>query len=525
MVFNIGIALLLMELGVFGVLEKILGLYSNVAIAWIGAIVADLVINKPLKLSPPIVEFKRAHLYDFNPVGFFSMIIASIVSIAAFSGLFGDYAQAYSALIALTLSFILSPLIAFITQGKYYIARSDHPHIPHADGTDDCTLCEKHYAQPEFAYCPFYDAPICSLCCTLETDCHDVCKPEKKEFIRHSIIDFLTLAFKNKISEDARGRTANFIILSSLLLTITGVALWLTYTATSEQTTANALASLQSNYIQIFFVLTLLISVGSWWIVLLQESRELAETGLHERNQTLETEIDERKKIEAELQRYQNGLQQLVDERTQELHDAQAELVRNEKLATIGRVSGSIAHELRNPLASIRNAVYYLGRKVPDSEPKWREYIGIIDDEAQASNQIITNLLEMSRPVNLIWSSASLNALLDEVFKAKNSARISWRFDFNPDPFELECDPTKMKQVFENLLSNASEEIEANGEIIVTASRYSDHDIITFQDNGSGIDPEHRNFIFEPLYSTKTKGIGLGAMDLQRNHQTPRWKH
>jgi len=187
-------------------LEKILGLYSNVAIAWIGAIVADLVINKPLKLSPPIVEFKRAHLYDFNPVGFFSMIIASIVSIAAFSGLFGDYAQAYSALIALVLSFILSPLIALITQGKYYIARPDHQHPLHTDGTDSCTLYEKHYAQPEFAYCPFYDAPICSLCCTLETDCHDVCKPEKKEFIRHSIIDFLTLAFKNKIYEDTRGR-------------------------------------------------------------------------------------------------------------------------------------------------------------------------------------------------------------------------------------------------------------------------------------------------------------------------------
>ena len=176
------------------------------------------------------------------------MIIASIVSIAAFSGLFGDYAQAYSALIALTLSFILSPLIAFITQGKYYIARPHHQHaqhLLHTDGTNSCTLCEKHYAQPEFAYCPFYDAPICSLCCTLETDCHDVCKPEKKEFIRHSIIDFLTLAFKNKISEDTRGRIANFIILSSLLLSITGVALWLTYTATSEQTTVNALASLR----------------------------------------------------------------------------------------------------------------------------------------------------------------------------------------------------------------------------------------------------------------------------------------
>ncbi|MCK5353641.1 MAG: hybrid sensor histidine kinase/response regulator, partial [Methyloprofundus sp.] len=91
MVFNIGIALMLMEMGVFHALEKILGLYSNVAIAWIGAVVADLVINKPLKLSPPMVEFKRAHLYDFNPVGYVSMMVASLLSIAAFTGLFGLY--------------------------------------------------------------------------------------------------------------------------------------------------------------------------------------------------------------------------------------------------------------------------------------------------------------------------------------------------------------------------------------------------------------------------------------------------
>jgi hypothetical protein len=96
-------------------LHAILGLYSNAAVAWVFAVFADLVINKPLKLSPPIVEFKRAHLYDFNPVGFVSMLISAFVSILAFGGLFGDYAQAYSWLFAMLLSLILSPLIAIIT--------------------------------------------------------------------------------------------------------------------------------------------------------------------------------------------------------------------------------------------------------------------------------------------------------------------------------------------------------------------------------------------------------------------------
>lgn len=101
LLLNVGIALTLMELGVFSTLLWVLGFYSNVAIAWIGAVVADLVINKPLGLSPNYIEFKRAHLYNFNPVGFGSMLIASAISVAAFFGLFGPTAQAFSTLIAL----------------------------------------------------------------------------------------------------------------------------------------------------------------------------------------------------------------------------------------------------------------------------------------------------------------------------------------------------------------------------------------------------------------------------------------
>jgi hypothetical protein len=89
LVFNVAIALLLMTLDVFSALEKVLGLYSNVAIAWVGALVADLVINKPLGLSPPGIEFKRAHLYDINPVGLGSMLLATVVSVFAYTGAMG----------------------------------------------------------------------------------------------------------------------------------------------------------------------------------------------------------------------------------------------------------------------------------------------------------------------------------------------------------------------------------------------------------------------------------------------------
>jgi len=174
---NVGISLTLMEMNVFGFLLKVLGFYSNVAIAWIGAVVADLVINKPLlKLSPSYVEFKRAHLYNFNPVGFGAMLIASAVSIAAFFGAFGDYPQAFSTFIALGLAFVASPIIAIATKGKYYIAREPHykPGVKHDAVT--CSSCGYEYEVEDMACCPHHEGPICSLCCSLDSSCGDVCK-------------------------------------------------------------------------------------------------------------------------------------------------------------------------------------------------------------------------------------------------------------------------------------------------------------------------------------------------------------
>src|SRR3990167_2344666 len=128
-VFNTLIAFMLMEMNVFQALGDVLGLYSNVAIAWMMAVVADLVINKPLGLSPPGIEFKRAHLYDINPVGVGAMALASVLSVTAHLGLFGPMAQAFSALIALGTAFVASPLIAWGTRGRYYIARESVPPV------------------------------------------------------------------------------------------------------------------------------------------------------------------------------------------------------------------------------------------------------------------------------------------------------------------------------------------------------------------------------------------------------------
>jgi len=178
---NCGIALALMEFGAFAFLNNILGFYSNVAIAWIGAVVADLVICKPLGWSPPYIEFKRAYLYAVNPVGFGSMVLASVVSLVAYFGAFGPIAAAWSPFIALLLAMIAVPVIARLTGGKYYLARPNLVSGPDSGAVDltvthDCVVCEGPYELPDIVDCVHHGGAVCSLCCTLESSCGQACQ-------------------------------------------------------------------------------------------------------------------------------------------------------------------------------------------------------------------------------------------------------------------------------------------------------------------------------------------------------------
>jgi len=183
---NLAIALTLMEMNMFAALNKLLGFYSNVGIAWIAAVAADLVINKRIGWSPKYIEFKRAYLYAVNPAGFGAMVIASAVSIVAFFGVFGAYAEAFSTFIAAGLALTLCPLIAWATKGRYYLARPNPVNGPDVDlsdiaavtATHTCGVCETAYELPDIADCPVQAGPICSLCCSLDDACGDVCRKD-----------------------------------------------------------------------------------------------------------------------------------------------------------------------------------------------------------------------------------------------------------------------------------------------------------------------------------------------------------
>ncbi|MEQ1388091.1 allantoin permease [Acinetobacter radioresistens] len=174
---NLAIALALMEGNMFAVLGKILGFYSNFAIAWVVVVATDIAINKyVLKLSPKEPEYRRDMLYNINPVGMVSFLVAAGLSIAASFGLLGEFLAPYSPLIALLVAFILTPLMGLLTKGKYYIknsndglkeARYDTEGTPVAT-VYHCVACNENYERPDVMYSHRHSGVICSLCKTME---------------------------------------------------------------------------------------------------------------------------------------------------------------------------------------------------------------------------------------------------------------------------------------------------------------------------------------------------------------------
>jgi purine-cytosine permease-like protein len=174
---NLGFALALMEADMFSFLNGILGFYSNCAIAWVVTVATDIGVNKyVLKLSPLQPEFRRGMLYAVNPVGVVAFVAASGLSIAMYFHLLGDTLQPYSPVAAAVIAFVLTPVMAVVTKGRYYLRRGDDgiaEPLLDEDGnpsavTYDCHVCRQRFERPDVAACRTHDAVVCSLC--LSTD-------------------------------------------------------------------------------------------------------------------------------------------------------------------------------------------------------------------------------------------------------------------------------------------------------------------------------------------------------------------
>lgn len=208
-------------------------------------------------------------------------------------------------------------------------------------------------------------------------------------------------------------------------------------------------------------------------------------------------------------------LEARVADRTQELREAQEKLIRHEKLAVLGQLAGSVGHELRNPLGVINNAIYFLRLTQPEAPEIVREYLGIIANETRNADKIISDLLDFSRSKVVEAEAISVAGLVQKTLERfPLPENIHARLELPADLPPVNLDVRQMTQVLGNLVVNACQAMPAGGDLVIGAqpSRPEAQAFValTVQDTGAGIPPENLKKIFEPLFTTKPKGIGLG---------------
>ncbi len=213
-----------------------------------------------------------------------------------------------------------------------------------------------------------------------------------------------------------------------------------------------------------------------------------------------------------QLEQIRNSLENKVEERTRELKAAHEKLVRKERASVLGKLSIAVSHELRNPLGVISNAVYYFNMKKDSfADPIVRENIDIISREIKSANKIITDILNFSRNNTLVRLESNINLLVQEMLsKAATPDKVQVFTVFDEDIPTVEIDPTQVAQIFLNLLENAVDAMDYAGTIWVATSRHEKTIEVAFADDGPGISENDLENIFEPLFTTRAKGIGLG---------------
>jgi PAS domain S-box-containing protein len=215
------------------------------------------------------------------------------------------------------------------------------------------------------------------------------------------------------------------------------------------------------------------------------------------------------------IQEYAADLEQRVEERTRELRDAQEKLVRQERLVVLGQLAGGVGHELRTPLSVINNAVYFLRMVQPEADEKVKEYIGIIESETHNADKIINDLLDFSRIKSVdsepLVVAETVRYVLDR-YPVPEGISVSLSL---PETLpRAYADPRQVGQVLGNLVVNACQAMKDGGKLEISAKRTrvagKPFVAIAVKDTGVGIPPENMEKIFEPLFTTKAKGIGLG---------------
>jgi Signal transduction histidine kinase len=491
LVFNVTIALILMELGIYRALEAILGVFAIVAVSWLGCLSADLMINKPLGLSPSYVEFKRAHLYDINPVGVVSMTLASALGIMAYLGIFGATLSHLAHFVSLLCCFVCVPLIAWKTGGRFYLARqeadaaqwekqnlivSSNPDKQRPQQT--CCICENTFEQEDMSHCPAYQGAICSLCCTLDSRCMDSCKNEAR--FSEQLRRFLRPLLPEGVTQLVNPRLAQFLGILVTANTVSAVLLALVYYQ-MQPADAGDVALLRHTLVTVFFIFLIVSGVISWLFLLAHESRIVAQQESSRQTLRLIREIEAHQKTDLQLQRAKE----------------QAERANSAK----SRYLTGISHELRTPLHAILGYAQLLARR-QDMPPQHHNALQIIKRSGEYLADLIEGLLDISKieagRLDIYRNHVNLPEVIQQLELMFREQAAEKGIDFKCHiqgklPNYVITDEKRLRQILINLLSNAI--------------KYTEKGSVDFY-------IRYRNQVAE--FSVVDTGVGISSKDLQR---------
>ncbi|MBM4466041.1 MAG: hypothetical protein FJ014_10900 [Chloroflexi bacterium] len=231
----------------------------------------------------------------------------------------------------------------------------------------------------------------------------------------------------------------------------------------------------------------------------------------------LRQQVAKLKAADTEHQRAEAALKERVDQLTNELREVQEQLARREKLAMLGRLAGGVAHELRNPLGVISNAVYFLQMALPDADETIRKHLKIIHDEVRNAEVIISEFLDFSRLRLPEKEKVVVSELVAQTLeKRPPPEEVKVTTDVAPDLPLVYVDPWQMGQVLVNLVTNAYQAMKEGGDLNISAQVEEGWVTLSVADTGCGISQENMKKLFVPLFTTKSRGTGLGLV-ISRN--------
>jgi signal transduction histidine kinase len=201
-------------------------------------------------------------------------------------------------------------------------------------------------------------------------------------------------------------------------------------------------------------------------------------------------------------------------EANRSLREAEATVRRTERLAALGQLSAGLAHELRNPLGTMKTSAEMLLKNVDADQAVAREMAGFISSEVDRTNSLVTRFLDFARPLALRLEKTDLTAVIDravaDVQKHAPPIEVSIHKNYSPDIPAFFLDGQFVERVMYNLLLNAAQASPPGGSVTVNTRRVDGTVEIGIIDRGSGIEPEHLENIFNPFFTTKATGVGLG---------------